>query len=145
MIVRALADIVGTPRDVSAPTWRSRRLILADDRVGFSLHDTLIHAGTETTMWYRNHVEAVYCIEGTGTLTDSATGTSHEVAAGSMYLLDRHDHHTLRARTDMRMICVFTPACTGAEVHDEEGAYPLLSLVEDGATAPQMSAEAVGP
>lgn len=135
MIVRTLDEILGTGRDVTAPTWRSRRLILADDRVGFSLHDTVIHAGTETTMWYRNHVEAVYCIDGTGTVTDSATGATHNIGPGSMYLLDQHDHHTLRARTDMRMICVFTPACTGDEVHDEEGAYPLLPQPEDAGDA----------
>lgn len=126
MIVRTLAEITDTARDVVAPTWRSRRLVLADDLVGFSLHDTTIHAGTETTMWYRNHIEAVYCIDGTGTLTDTKTGDRHEVTAGSMYLLDQHDHHVLRAHTDMRMVCVFTPACTGAEVHDDEGTYPLL-------------------
>ncbi len=127
MIVRTLADIIDTKRDVAGPTWRSRRLILADDRLGFSLHDTVIHAGTETAMWYRNHIEAVYCIEGTGVLTDSTTGASHEISGGSMYLLDQHDPHTLRAHTDMRMICVFSPACTGDEIHDEDGAYPLSS------------------
>lgn len=128
MIVRTLADIVGTARDVAAPTWSSRRLVLADDRVGFSLHDTVIHAGTETTMWYQHHIEAVYCIEGDGTLTDTATGDVHPVSAGTMYLLDRHDHHVLRADTDLRMICVFTPPCTGNETHDDEGTYPLLTL-----------------
>lgn len=131
MIVRTLDDIVGSARDVRAPTWSSRRLILADDRVGFSLHDTIIDAGTETTMWYRNHIEAVYCIEGDGTLTDTATGDVHEITAGSMYLLDQHDHHVVRARTRMRMVCVFTPPCTGRETHDAEGAYPLLTLEGD--------------
>lgn len=134
MIVRSLSTIVGTERDVAAATWSSRRLVLADDRVGFSLHDTIIHAGTETTMWYRNHIEAVYCIDGDGTLTDTATGEVHEITAGTMYLLDQHDHHVLRARTDMRMICVFNPPCTGTETHDDQGIYPLLTLDDtDGA------------
>lgn len=137
MIVRSLAEIVDGPRDVVAPTWRSRRLVLADDGVGFSLHDTVIHAGTATTMWYRHHVEAVYCIDGIGTLTDTATGERHEVAAGTMYLLDQHDHHVLVAHTDLRMVCVFTPACTGAEVHDDEGTYPLPAAADDGASAPR--------
>lgn len=127
MIIRTLADIVGSPRDVSAPTWSSRRLVLADDGAGFSLHDTIIHAGTETTMWYRNHIEAVYCVEGTGTLTDTASGTVHRIGPGTMYLLDQHDHHVLRADVDMRMICVFNPPCTGSETHDAEGTYPLLT------------------
>jgi hypothetical protein len=25
-------------------------------------------------------------------------------------------------------VCVFNPPCTGAEVHDEDGAYPLLEV-----------------
>jgi len=132
VIVRTLDDIVGTERDIEAPTWRSRRLVLADDRVGFSVHDTIIEAGTETTMWYRNHIEAVYCIEGDGTLTDTASDEVHEIRAGTMYLLDQHDRHVLRARTRMRMVCVFNPPCTGAETHDADGVYPLLTLDEDG-------------
>lgn len=131
MIVRTLADIVGTERDVKAPTWSSRRLLLADDRVGFSLHDTIIDAGTETAMWYRNHIEAVYCIEGEGTLTDTATGDVHELGPGTVYLLDQHDKHVVRARTQLRMVCVFNPPCTGAETHDADGVYPLLTLDDD--------------
>ena len=126
MIVRDLETILGTDRDVVSTTWTSRRLLLADDGMGFSLHDTIIDAGTETRMWYRNHFEAVYCIEGEGTVEDLATGEVHEIAAGTMYGLDQHDRHVLRARTRMRMICAFNPPCTGAEVHDEDGAYPLL-------------------
>jgi L-ectoine synthase len=131
MIVRTLDQIVGSERDVHAETWSSRRLILAGDGVGFSLHDTIIKAGTETTMWYRNHIEAVYCIEGDGTLEDTATGEVHEIGAGSMYLLNLHDRHVLRARTQMRMVCVFNPPCTGAETHDADGVYPLLTVEGD--------------
>ncbi|GAA3137563.1 ectoine synthase [Planomonospora alba] len=127
MIVRSLDDVTGTDRDVRTPTWRSRRLVLAEEKAGFSLHDTVLYAGTETTMWYAHHVEAVYCVEGTGELVDHDNGDKHLIAPGTMYLLDGHEHHTLRARTDLRMVCVFNPPCTGREVHDENGAYPLLS------------------
>ena len=81
MIVRSLADIVGTERDVEAPTWRSRRLLLAGDGQRFSLHDTVLYAGTVTEMWYKHHVEAVYCIAGTGRLTDRTTGAAALPAA----------------------------------------------------------------
>jgi L-ectoine synthase len=126
MIVRSLNDITGTERDVEAPTWRSRRLVLAGERVGFSLHETVLYAGTETRMWYANHIEAVYCIEGEGELTNEETGEKHRIEPGTMYLLDGHEHHTLRARTDVRTVCVFNPPCTGREVHDENGVYPLI-------------------
>ena len=127
MIVRSLQEISGTERDDEAPTWRSRRLVLAKEKVGFSLHDTVLYAGTETHMWYANHVEAVYCVEGQGELVDRETGQKYRLEPGTMYLLDGHEHHTVRAHTDLRTVCVFNPPCTGREVHDENGVYPLIT------------------
>ena len=92
--------------------------------MGFSLHDTLIHAGTETRMHYKHHLEAVYCVEGEGTLEDLETGTTHTITPGTMYALIGHERHVLRATTEMRMICVFNPPVTGREVHGDDGAYP---------------------
>ena len=126
MKVRSLADIDGTDRDVHAETWKSRRFILADDRVGFSFNDTVLYAGTRTHMHYKNHIESVYCIEGRAEIEDVTTGEVHEITPGTMYLLDEHDEHVLTVHEDVRMMCVFTPALTGREVHDEDGAYPLL-------------------
>jgi L-ectoine synthase len=40
--------------------------------------------------------------------------------------LDKHDRHELEAITDMRLVCVFTPALLGPETHDEDGSYPVL-------------------
>jgi L-ectoine synthase len=130
MIVRTLADTINGANHVFADTWNSRRLLLADDGMGFSLHDTIIEAGTETRMWYRHHLEAVYCIEGEGTVEDTDTGTIHEIGPGTVYALDQHDKHVLRARTRMRMVCVFNPPCTGQETHDENGTYPLLTSAD---------------
>ncbi|WP_405216038.1 ectoine synthase [Agrococcus sp. Ld7] len=115
-----------TDRDVDHGTWRSRRFVLADDGVGFSFHDTLLRAGTETEMWYANHIECVYVTEGEGTLVNRETGEEHALRPGTMYLLDEHDKHTVRAETDIRCACVFNPPVTGREVHDEHGVYPLL-------------------
>ncbi len=60
-------------------------------------------------MWYANHIEAVYCIEGQGELTNDETGEKHDIRPGVMYLLDGHEHHTLRAHTDVKTVCVFNP------------------------------------
>jgi L-ectoine synthase len=127
MIVRSLSDITGTDRDVKAPTFSSRRFVLAQEGVGFSLHDTLLYAGSSTRMWYANHIEAVYCIGGEGELVNDETGEKFEIAPGTMYLLDGHEHHTLHAHSDLRMVCVFNPPLTGKEVHDENGVYPLIT------------------
>jgi L-ectoine synthase len=131
MIVRRLTpDILGTDREVESENgnWVSRRLVLADDGVGFSFHDTIIRAGTETYIHYANHIEAVYCVAGNGEIYDIANDTAHKISDGMMYLLNNHDRHYLRGGTeDMRLICVFNPPLTGKEVHDENGHYPLLT------------------
>ena len=124
MIVRKLSEITDTERDVRATTWRSRRLLLRDDGMGFSLHDTVLHAGSETRMWYRHHLEAVYFIEGEGEIVELETGVVHPISPGTMYALDKNDRHVLRARTELRCVCVFNPPLTGKEVHDAHGAYP---------------------
>lgn len=129
MIIRRLKEILGTDREVQAPNgnWVSRRLSLKDDEMGFSLHDTLIHAGTETYIWYKHHLEAVYCVAGKGEIEDLETGEIHSISDGTLYLLNKHERHYLRATETMRMICVFNPPLTGNEVHTKEGFYPKSS------------------
>lgn len=130
MIVRSVKDIEGTERDVegASGTWRSKRIILADDKVGFSLHETTVYPGTETKLWYKNHHEAVWCVEGECELTNDDTGEVFIIGPGDMYLLNNQDRHTLRPITKFRAICVFNPPVVGREDHDEDGAYPLLQL-----------------
>ncbi|MFF2887372.1 ectoine synthase [Paenibacillus sp. NPDC057967] len=125
MIVKHLEDIKGTSHDIDTPTWNSRRLLLRKDGMGFSMHDTVIKAGTETLIWYRNHVEAVYCVEGEGEI-QVVGGETYPISPGMLYALDGHEKHLLRARSQLRMVCVFNPPLTGAEVHDQDGVYPLM-------------------
>ncbi|WP_341643406.1 ectoine synthase [Thauera sp. SDU_THAU2] len=127
MIVKHLDDILGTAADVDADGWTSRRLIYKQDGMGYSVNDTIIKAGAELEMEYRNHLETVYCIEGEGEITDLATGLTHSIRPGTLYALNDHDRHVLRANkgVPMRMVCVFNPPLTGREVHDESGAYAL--------------------
>jgi L-ectoine synthase len=40
-----------------------------------------------------------------------------------VYALDKHDAHIVRARTELRFVCVFTPALTGTETHQPDGSY----------------------
>jgi L-ectoine synthase len=124
VIVRTLDDVVGTDRDVEGEGWRSRRLLLRRDQLGFSLHDTTVAAGTELNLQYKHHLEACYCLEGEADLTNLATGQQYDLRPGSMYALDQHDRHTLRVQTDLRLVCVFNPALTGRETHDADGSFP---------------------
>lgn len=133
MIVRDLAKEILTERRVDSNGWSSVRLLLKDDGMGFSFHITTIHAGAELRMHYKNHFESVFCMEGTGSIEDLATGERHKIRPGVMYALDKHDEHILRADAGgpMLMACVFNPPVTGKEVHGDDGAYPAdASLTE---------------
>lgn len=126
MLMRHLDEVIGSEREVHAPNgnWTSRRFLLEQDGMGFSFHETIIRAGTETHIWYKHHLEAVYCVGGKGEIECLATGVIRPISNGTMYALNAHDEHLLRAEDEMRLICVFNPPLTGREVHDDTGAYP---------------------
>ena len=126
MIVRNIRDIDGTEDDVVTDTWRSKRIILKKDGMGYSVHETTIFAGTETHIWYQNHLESVFCIQGEGEVETIPDGKIYPIRPGVLYALNEHDNHYLRAKTEMKMICVFNPPLTGREVHDEHGVYPIV-------------------
>lgn len=127
MIVRDLNDVVENDRDrvVSDARWSSVRMLLADDNMGFSFHITSVEAGSEHTFEYKHHFESVYCMEGKGSVTDLATGETHNIKPGVLYALDKHDRHILRAEEKLVFACCFNPAVTGKEVHRADGSYAL--------------------
>ncbi len=126
MIVRNITEIPGTDREVVSDDWTSRRLLLQKDGMGFSMHETIIRAGAELELHYKNHLEAVYCIEGNGSLYDKNNDINYIIEPGVLYALNHHDPHILKATNYMRMVCVFNPPVTGNETHDKDGAYPLI-------------------
>jgi L-ectoine synthase len=118
VLVRSIDEV----KTVAWGNGLSRRFLLASDGMGYSLTDTLVHAGTRSPLQYVNHLEACYCIQGTGWVHDT-DGTKHRLEPGVMYALEQHDAHVLEADAegDMRLVCVFSPALTGDEVHRLDG------------------------
>lgn len=127
MIVRDLAGAEKTERRVVDPNnnWESTRLLLKDDNMGFSFHITTIYQGADFQMHYQNHLESVYCMSGEGEVETLADGKKYPIKPGTVYILDKHDKHILRAFSEMKMACVFNPPVTGKEVHNADGAYEL--------------------
>lgn len=127
MIVRKLQQAEKTSRRVEDPNgnWDSVRLLLKDDKMGFSFHITTIYKGADFQMHYQNHLESVYCMSGEGEIENLDHGKTHPITPGTIYALDKHDKHTLRAFTEMKLACVFNPPVTGNEIHNAEGAYEL--------------------
>ena len=125
MIVRHLPEAIASGRRIQSTGWESTRLVLKNDNAGFSFHITTIYRGAELPMHNRNHIESVYCISGSGEIETVAVGKIYPIAPGTIYVLDQHDQHILRAETEMVMACVFNPPLHGTEVHDADGVYPL--------------------
>lgn len=127
MIVRNLNECEETARRIVSPdgNWESTRLLLKDDDMGFSFHITTIYAGADFRMHYQNHLESVYCMSGNGEVETLADGKVYPIEPGTLYILDKHDEHILRADSEMKMACVFNPPLSGKEVHNAEGAYEL--------------------
>jgi L-ectoine synthase len=125
MIIKNLKEVIGTENDVGVENWQSRRLLLKKDGMGFSLHDAIIWAGTETPIWFNHHLAAVYCIEGEGEIELTGEDLVYPIKPGTVYALNGHEKHCLRAKSNMRLVCVFNPPLTGREIHDEDGSYPL--------------------
>ncbi|MEV4315399.1 ectoine synthase [Actinocrispum sp. NPDC049592] len=115
MIIRHIDDV----KTVEWGNGLSRRFLLESDGMGYTVTDTLVRAGTKSHLEYRNHLEACYCIEGSGEVVDMA-GNSFPITPGTIYALDKHDPHYLIAspHEDLRLVCMFTPALRGDEAHN---------------------------
>ncbi|HAU16198.1 MAG: L-ectoine synthase [Pseudomonadales bacterium] len=127
MIVRQLQEAEESGRKIVDPkgNWDSTRMLLKDDNMGFSFHITTIYKGADFQMHYQNHLESVYCMSGKGEVETLDDGKVYPITPGTLYILDKHDKHVLRAFEEMKMACVFNPPLTGKEVHNAEGAYEL--------------------
>lgn len=127
MIVRTLQEAEQTKRRIVSPdgNWESTRMLLKNDNMGFSFHITTIYAGADFRMHYQNHLESVYCLSGSGEVETLADNRVYPIEPGTLYILDKHDEHILRATSEMKMACVFNPPLSGKEVHNAEGAYEL--------------------
>eukprot|EP00020_Sapocribrum_chincoteaguense_P006583 CAMPEP_0170751212 /NCGR_PEP_ID=MMETSP0437-20130122/11335_1 /TAXON_ID=0 /ORGANISM="Sexangularia sp." /LENGTH=172 /DNA_ID=CAMNT_0011090241 /DNA_START=113 /DNA_END=631 /DNA_ORIENTATION=+ len=133
--VKTFADVEknGDVKVAETGTWESRRYFLRKDGIGFSMHHTILYAGKTTLIHYKNHFEAVFITQGSGTIElvgpgqKQGEGTVHKLEPGTAYALDdpAADRHYLSASTegDMHVVCAFYPPLTGNEDHDEDGVY----------------------
>ena len=101
MIVRTLDEVAGSDRDVAGDGWRSRRLLLRRDGMGFSLHDTTVEVGQQE-LEYKHHFEACYCVEGEAEITVS--GKPLRTTAGDAVLMPANQPHSLKALSRFKML-----------------------------------------
>ena len=105
--------------------FTSHRILLDEDRMGYTMTKTVIPVGQPQRWHYKQHLESCYCVSGKGLLVNEATGEYWAIAPDTTYVLDNHDAHTFEALEDTVLICVFNPPLTGREVHQEDGSYAV--------------------
>ncbi|WP_434623714.1 ectoine synthase [Pseudomonas sp. Z1-29] len=119
MFIRNISEVEQTPYFVEWGAGTSHRLLTERDAMGFTLCHTVVRAGTESLLQYRNHLEACYCIAGEGEVEDMH-GNVFAIRPGDVYVLDQHDRHFLRGGKDQDLILVsvFNPPLRGDERHN---------------------------
>ncbi len=127
MIVRTRDDLVEGKGKIHSEHWSSQRLLHEEDGMGVTLTDAILEAGMDEIFWYKNHLEAVYCLEGEGILEDLTTGRLYTIKPGTLYALNQHDRHRLKVKSRMRVVCTFVPPLVGGEIHDKDGSYAAKS------------------
>jgi len=103
----------------------SNRYLLESDNMGFSMTKTVVPKGDEQHWHYKNHLEACFCVAGTGELIDLKTGDSYIIKPNTMYALDKNDDHLFIAHETVTLICAFNPPLKGDEVHKSDGSYEV--------------------
>lgn len=115
MFVRKRDELTG----INWGNGTSHRLLTAKDGMGFTVAHTVVNAGSESRLQYRRHLEACYCIAGRGSVLSADGNEEYAIEPGSIYVLDQHDPHILKADNDQDLILVsvFNPPLTGEEKH----------------------------
>lgn len=118
MFIRKLHEVERSEFFVDWGNGTSHRLLTENDKMGFTVCHTIVRAGSESILEYRNHLEACYCIAGSGEVEDME-GNKYPIAVGDIYVLDQHDKHYLRGGKDedLILVSVFNPPLKGTERH----------------------------
>lgn len=125
MQIIKIEDIKRTDREIQGEGFTSLRVLLERDNMGFSLHKTIIPKGKPQHWHYKHHLEACYCIEGWGIITDLDSGEKHVIKPDTIYVLDHYDNHLFEAKENTVLISIFNPPVKGTEIHKEDGSYEI--------------------
>ncbi len=122
MFVRGPRDYVRT--ELSTGSSGVHRPLLAADGIGLSLSDLTTKPGLGIDLWYRHHVEANYLVEGSAEVLDKATGKTHALEPGDLFVIGPKDKHRVSNSNGVRWLSVFNPPLVGTERYDDLGGYP---------------------
>ena len=138
MFVKTAEDVraAGHELVVAGGAATSTRYLSSADNLGFSFHGVRLKAGATAELWYKHHWEANLVLEGLLDVKDHASGETHRLDPGALYLVGPADRHRVEAAADVHLVSVFNPPLTGREHHDEDGAYPPTGPIPPGPSRP---------
>ena len=141
MSVKVLDELRATGREktVAGGSAQSVRILLQEDKVGFTLCDVILARGNKNILWYKHHWEANYILQGRGKVLDLSTGEQWALEPGVMYIVGPKDRHSIEALTDLHLISIFNPPLQGNEQHDVEGTLPASGPLPPGMATNEVS------
>lgn len=116
MFIRSIDDV---PK-IEWGQGTSQRILTKKDGMGFAVAHTVVRKGTVAKLQYRNHLEACYCIGGSGAVYNEDKSVKYDITPGVIYVLNEHDAHYLTAsdHEDMILVSIFNPPINGDEAHE---------------------------
>ena len=134
MFVRRLDDLraAGQEKVVASGGARTVRVLAKSDELGFSLSDVQVVGGRSNRLWYKNHWEVNYVLEGDAKVTDTNTDEVNLLAPGTLYIVGPGDPHRFESLTDVHVLSIFEPPLSGEEVHDADGVLPASGPLPEG-------------
>ena len=62
-------------------------------------------------------------------MAKEGSGKTYQIQSGDAYVFDGHESHYIRGGPDgAKIICIFSPACTGKEVSNSTHIFPKYVL-----------------
>lgn len=120
-------DNLPAGRRVRYKSGVSNRILLAEDKMGYTLTKTVVEPGVRMFQQYKHHIESCYCVSGSAMLTNAKTGEEFSITPDVTYVLEANDPHYFEAYETTVLICVFNPPLKGQETHDDSGSYEPLN------------------
>lgn len=128
MIYRTAETLKGTDRYVQAENFISIRYALLEDNLGFTVTEATGDPEISHEIQHKNHIEAVYVLEGEGEIELIETGETYKIFPGVFYAFDKHERHRYTLHTKVRAIAIFNPPLVGNEVNNAEGGYDTAEV-----------------
>ncbi|TMW55682.1 hypothetical protein Poli38472_010564 [Pythium oligandrum] len=135
----ARAFLFRAPTDVPAIATEngaveSRRYVVRNDGLGFSMQHEVLRKDTPVRLEFRNHVYAVLVTKGSGSLQlfdshgNAISRHHHELTEGSCFALSASEQIEITAKTDeLHVVSVMNPPLAGDEQRNPDtGVFPVI-------------------